>query len=168
MELEKLFIVGKGSRQVKKAWLAAFAMCGQWREACRRVGVSHGAPSWWIKSDAKFVEALERVKVVQDTVIKDEIWDRAINGTDKPIVYKGKITRYYKEKSDELLKFEAKARMSEYRDGITIVNAPKVVQFVAESAGPAEIKSLDTPQLIDSTTEVDVHNSPDQIRTIPK
>ena len=153
MDLQKLFIVGKGSRQLKKAWLEAYSMCGMWREACRQVGVSRAAPSWWLKSDQKFVEAMDRVREIQATVLKDEIWDRAMNGCDEALTYKGKVTGYFKRKSDDLLKFEARARMAEYREGGTTINvSPKTVSItLASDSAPAQgaIVDLDAPQLVD-------------------
>ena len=153
MDLQKLFIVGKGSRALKKAWLEAYSMCGMWREACRQVGISHGAPNWWFQSDQKFVAAFERVKEIQATVLKDEIWERAVNGIDEPLTYQGKITGYFKRKSDDLLKFEARARMAEYREGGTTINvSPRSVSITLASdqaASQGALVDLDAPQLVD-------------------
>lgn len=48
--------------------------------------------------------------------VEAEIDRRAIDGTDRPVIYKGEITTTYKEYSDNLLMFRAKKLDPSYRD----------------------------------------------------
>lgn len=157
MEIEKLFKVGRTTAAIKKRFLAALADTGYIRQAAKVAGISPALHYWWLKRDPKYAEAMETVKEIQDSVIKGEIWDRAMVGAERPVMYKGQITCYYKEKSDELLKFEAKARMPEYRDGQQIniaASGPPTITFVSGRERPELIctqPAKQAPQLVDST-----------------
>lgn len=64
--------------------------------------------------------------------VETEINRRAIEGTDKPVIYQGKITGSYKEFSDNLLMFRAKRLDPSYRDNYndrSMENTPVVTQI---------------------------------------
>jgi hypothetical protein len=123
----------------KRRFLEAFASCGGIREASRRTGIAIRSHYFWKETDPAYVEALDFVTTVQNDVFKEEIARRGFRGYNKPIIYKGQITGYYREFSDELAKLEMKARLAEYREGnqINIVNqGPPSITFISARERP--------------------------------
>lgn len=68
--------------------------------------------------DEHFDAAISAIKDMTNERIEEEIYRRAVLGTDKPLSYQGKLTGHsVKEYSDNLLMFYAKANMpGKYRD----------------------------------------------------
>lgn len=145
LPLERLFKVGKTRKIVKKRLLTALAESGMLTKACKKAGVTTGSHYYWLQTDPDYVAAYDLVTQIQNTVLKEEIWNRAVNGHKRPVIYKGEIVSYYMEKSDELLKFEAQARMAEYKsNNINInVSSPKSFTIGSEPLDLSEVKQLD-------------------------
>lgn len=154
--LDRLLKVGRGQREQKKAMLKALAFNNNVRRAADEAKIHTFMHYYWQARDAKYKEACETVQMIQNGVIKAELWDAATEGLDEPVIYRGKITGYFKRKSVEAMKTEARARMAEYREGGTTINvSPRSVSITLASdqaASQGAIVDLDSPiqpQLID-------------------
>ena len=91
-------------------------------KACRRAGVSrtiaylHKNPEYAL-FDQEFAEAWEEALAVGMSVLEEEMWRRAVKGTQKPVYQSGLLVGYIQEYSDTLAIFLAKAHMPEkYRE----------------------------------------------------
>jgi hypothetical protein len=145
----------------KRRFLEALASCGGIREASRRTGIAIRSHYYWKETDPAYVEALDFVTTVQNDVFKEEIARRGFHGYNKPIIYKGKITGYYREFSDELAKLEMKARLAEYREGnqINIVNqGPPSITFISAREHPELLCSQ--PQGTNSVKQIPPESLP--------
>jgi hypothetical protein len=73
----------------------------------------------WLAEDEVYKAGFEQAEREAIDVLEMELHRRAIDGVDKPIIYKGEITGSYKEYSDILLMFLLKKKNPAYRDNFT-------------------------------------------------
>lgn len=155
-QLDSLIKVGRAQRDAKRRMLKALAFDANIRRAAKEADIHTFMHYYWQERDPKYKESLDVVQQVQNGVIKAELWDAATIGLDKPVLYKGKITGYYREKSIEAMKTEAKARMAEYRDGTNInllSEGPQSITFVSGKDRPELACTRTTPLLVDKSTK---------------
>ena len=96
----------------------------------------------WLDADKEYAESFERAKAMVADYAEDSVYERAFEGYDRQLTYKGRKTGdVIKERSDLLSIFWLKgAKPQKYRDNaITIVNAPKTFAFVLERTDTAEV-----------------------------
>jgi hypothetical protein len=90
------------------------------RSAARLSGVSRQSHYEWLRDDPLYAEHFECAKEMLADSAEEEICRRAYRGYDTPVIYRGKITEYYKSYSDALAMFMLKGiKPAVYRD-----NAP--------------------------------------------
>ncbi|HEY1267199.1 MAG TPA: hypothetical protein VGH16_08065 [Candidatus Binatia bacterium] len=104
----------------QRAFLAAYVQSLGIRSAARLSGVSRQSHYEWLRDDPLYREHFERAKRMLADSAEEEVCRRAYRGYDTPVIYRGKITGYYKSYSDALAMFMLKGmRPAVYRD-----NAP--------------------------------------------
>lgn len=127
----------KGSRpskeetiQAKEKFLKSFSANGNVRAACMSAGVDRSAVHYWNEHDEQFSMLYNLAKEDVNDAIRGEIFRRAMIGDERFVTSQGKVVYHdnkpltYREKSDVLLMFHAKARMpNEYRDKAAVINA---------------------------------------------
>ncbi len=100
--------------------LGAIQRTGTVHSAAIAAGLSVSALERWMGGDLYgFKKRREMALQVYDDMLDAEIDRRAVEGVDKPVIYKGEITGTYKEYSDNLLMFRRKQRDPSYRDNYT-------------------------------------------------
>ena len=107
----------------KRAFLAAFASCGQIRAASKIAHVSWASHYAWLKDEdsAAYIEAFNHAREIAGDIAEGEIYRRAFLGFDHPVIYEGKITTTYKNYSDSLAMFFLKGLKPErYRENLNL------------------------------------------------
>ena len=101
--------------------LGAIQRTGTMHSAAIAAGLSVSALERWMGVDLYgFKKRREMALQVYDDMLDAEIDRRAVEGVDKPVIYKGEITGTYKEYSDNLLMFRRKQRDPRFRDNFTV------------------------------------------------
>jgi len=91
---------------------------GNIRRAAERAGISTSSHYAWLKNDDNYRDAFE-IAFEQSTQTLEAEAIRRATGYEKPLVYKGEVTGYVQEHSDNLLMFLLKKRDPSYRDNYT-------------------------------------------------
>lgn len=110
------------TKLAKEKFLKSFASNGNVRAACMVAGIDRSTVHNWSEHDAQFSMQYNLAKEDVNDAIRGEIYRRAMIGEEKIVTSMGKVVYHenkpltVREKSDTLLMFHAKSRMSEYRD----------------------------------------------------
>jgi len=83
-----------------------------------------------------------------------EIDRRAVEGVDKPVIYKGEITGTYMEYSDNLLKFRRKQRDPSYRDNYTTETTTNKTDNKIAKITVRRVNDRPTPELSSERPEL--------------
>lgn len=103
----------------KKAMLTTFAECGNVTQACKIANIGRTTHYEWMRDDPDYVKAFNDALEQAADRLEQEARRRAVEGTSKPVFYKGEECGYIQEYSDTLLIFLLKgARPEKYRDNI--------------------------------------------------
>jgi len=81
--------------------------------AARIAGVNRATAYKHKKSNDAFSAAWDEAIEEAVDVMEEEMWRRAVEGTNRPIIHKGEVTGTFKEYSDTLMIFLAKAHRPE-------------------------------------------------------
>lgn len=101
----------------KNAFLNALLKTGTRKQAADLAKVSRQAHYFWMKNDDEYVIAYERVRQMLIDVLEDAAFERAVNGVERKLYYKGEEIGVQLEYSDTLLALLLKANMPEkYKD----------------------------------------------------
>lgn len=109
-------------KEAQEKFLKSFASNGIVRAACLAAGIDRTTVRYWEEHDEQFSMQYNLAKADVDDAIRAEIYRRAMFGEERYVTSIGKVVEHegkpltYREKSDTLLIFHAKARMPEYRD----------------------------------------------------
>ncbi len=104
----------------QRAFLVGYVQSLGIRSAARLSGVSRQTHYEWLRDDPLYREHFERAKRMLADSAEEEVCRRAYRGYDTPVIYRGKITGYYKSYSNTLAMFMLKGmKPAVYRD-----NAP--------------------------------------------
>jgi hypothetical protein len=121
----------------KRAFIAAYGQSGIITTAAEIADV-HRCTVWkWQQEDKEFAEAMAKAESQAADYLEQEARRRAIEGTLKPVFYKGDECGYIREYSDTLL--------------IALLNAKKPEQFhfraahevTGKNGGPIEVRNYD-------------------------
>lgn len=103
----------------KNAFLAAYALCGNITKAAECATIPRMTHYDWLKSDEAYAAAFEEAKQEACDHLEAEARRRAVEGTEKPVFYKGEECGTIREYSDTLLMFLMKGAMPEkYKDRV--------------------------------------------------
>lgn len=75
--------------------------------------MSRQAAYEWREADAKFAAEWADAEQQAADKLEREAWRRAVEGTDKPVTFRGIVTDTYKEYSDRMLEILLKAHRPE-------------------------------------------------------
>ena len=104
----------------KRAFLAAYAECGNVTTAAELSKVRRSTVYLWRESDPAFVEAMAAAEEQAADLLEQEARRRAHAGVDEPVFYKGDECGVVRRYSDTLLIFLLKgARPEKYRERIS-------------------------------------------------
>lgn len=119
-------------RQGQAVFLAAYLASNKPNpsQACRESGIPYSQYRKWLKEDSEFVSQFEAMVEEFTDLAEAELFNRAVHGVDKPIIYQGEITGTFKEKSDALLALYVRGR----RRGVY----GRDIQVTGEGGGPIQ------------------------------
>ena len=101
----------------KNDFLNALLKTGLRNKAAEISGVTRQAHYLWLKTDAEYAMAHEKVRAMLVDNLEDAAYERAVNGIERKIYFKGEEIGTQKEYSDTLLALLLKANMPEkYKD----------------------------------------------------
>lgn len=123
-------------------------------QAAKSVGITPRSVYNKKKADPEFTEALAAAELEVKDKIEGEIWRRGVEGTDKAIMFQGKVVGVVKEYSDRMLELLAKGHMPERygdklkqeitgKDGAPLMDNIEVARRIAFILR----KSQETPQV---------------------
>jgi len=101
----------------KNDFLNALLKTGLRSKAADMSGISRQSHYLWLKTDDEYAMAYEKVRQMLIDTMEDAAYERAVNGIDRKIWFKGEEVGTQKEYSDTLLALLLKANMPEkYKD----------------------------------------------------
>lgn len=117
--------------QTQAKFLESFAKTANVRAACMDAGIDRSLVYQWAEHNDEFSLRFKQAELDANDVIRAELYRRAIEGTEKPVVSMGRVARdeegkilMIREYSDNLLALLAKSRMPEFREKTQVdVNA---------------------------------------------
>ena len=105
-------------RPKQRAFLGAYAACGNVCLAARLARCARSQHYWWLKQPA-YAEAFKDAHAEACDALESEVRRRAVEGVVRAVYYKGEVVGYMREYSDTLLMFLMKGAMPEkYRDNV--------------------------------------------------
>ena len=111
----------KTLQRKKRAFLAAFAETGNISAASRLSGISRQAHYEWMQSDPDYPALFKAADQVAAEALETEARRRAVQGTARPVFYKGEECGTVQEYSDTLLIFLLKGAMpGKYKDNFSV------------------------------------------------
>jgi transposase-like protein len=107
----------KRTPKIEQAFLEVLSAGGSVYKAAITAGVSRTQVYEWRRNDEDFALRWDEALECGTDTMEDEAYRRAVNGTEKPVFYKGDECGYIREYSDNLMMFKLKARRPEkYRE----------------------------------------------------
>jgi len=133
--------MGKKRRKIthpkKRAFLAAFAEVGNITQAAEIAKIERKTHYVWMGKDENYVLAFEEAQEQAADRLEQEARRRAMEGTLKPVFYKGEECGVIREYSDTLLIFLMKgARPEKYKERIS-------AEHTGKDGGPIEVKKYE-------------------------
>lgn len=118
--------------RAREKFLETLAQTCNVSEAAREAGFSRRTAYEWRDDDENFAAEW---KVAEDEAadkLEREAWRRAVEGTDKPVTYQGKIMASYKEYSDKMLEILLKAhRPDKFKERVATEHSGDVTVHIA-------------------------------------
>lgn len=139
----------KSLNRRQRRFLMAYAGAGQILKAATLASIPWGQHYRWVYSDELYKQAWEKTRDIWGDHLESEIFRRAYEGEDKPIIREGNIIGVYKQKSDVLAMFALKGLKPQYRDNFQINQFIGPTQFTV--SGPKPVSQA--TQVIDVTKD---------------
>ncbi|MDC9701519.1 MAG: hypothetical protein PSN37_04775 [Alphaproteobacteria bacterium] len=98
------------AKQIRKSFLEALAGTGNVSEAVRVAKISRSTVYKYRKIEVDFAREWDEAEQEAADRLEREAWRRAVEGFDKPVIYRGKVTDIYKDYSDRMLELLLKAK----------------------------------------------------------
>jgi hypothetical protein len=123
----------------KRAFLRAYAVCGQLKQTCAAVDIDHELHYYWLKTDATYKAAFADAKEMAASTLEDEAIRRARDGVMRPVYYLGEVVGEELTYSDTLLIFLLKGAMpARYGQNVQAnitLQIQRAVETVAQELG---------------------------------
>lgn len=97
----------------KNDFLNALLETGLRNKAAEIVGISRQTHYVWMKNDDEYAEKYEDVRLMLVDNLEDAAYERAVNGVERKVYFKGEEVGTQTEYSDQLLVVLLKANMPE-------------------------------------------------------
>lgn len=133
IELEDPPLFHEVAHKKKREFLTALAIIGTFIGAAKETGISVRMHYWWMEHHPEYPALVEKARSIAADNAEDEVFRRAFQGYDHPVIHKGQITGSYKSYSDLLAMFYLKGqRPDKYRENEDRGNqVPITVQILA-------------------------------------
>lgn len=146
-------------KQAQEKFLKSFSMTANVRAACMAAGIDRSLVYQWAEHSEEFSIRFKQASLDADDLIRGELFRRAVQGVEKPVVSMGKVVYVEDEKnkpkplmervySDQLLSLLAKSRMPEFREKTQLdVNANVNAHVHSANTITIDTRSLSAEQL---------------------
>ena len=132
----------KRTKSREEKFLATLRETCNVRESAEAAGVRRRRVYEWREKDEEFRAAWEEAEQEAADKLEREAWRRGVEGVDKPVTFRGKITTTYKEYSDRMLELLLKGhRGHKYRDRIS-------AEHSGPGGGPIQTESVSAYDVI--------------------
>lgn len=129
--------MGRPKISKKKAFLAAFAECGNITRAAEIVKMDRRLHYGWLEKDPAYAAAFTDAEEHAADRLEQEARRRAVEGTLKPVFYQGEQCGVIREYSDTLLIVLLKGvRPEKYKERIS-------AEHTGKDGGPIEVRRYD-------------------------
>ena len=149
---EQRALTPKLTAELKMVFCRAYAQRGIIREGTTAAGISRKTYQRWRREDEAFNEACNEAKQMAQDLLEGEAHRRAVDGFDRPVIYKGEVTDTYTDYSDSLLGMLLKG------------NKPEKYKERTEHSGsvgrPMTLEQEDKEQVVASILSM-IKNKPD-------
>jgi hypothetical protein len=108
------------TRELQIRFLQLLATSGLVHNSILAVGLSRAALDKYRKANPEFNEAVEAARECYRDRVRHAVQERAIEGWDEPVFYKGVVVGHIRKFSDRLLEMEAKKHDPGYRDQVSV------------------------------------------------
>lgn len=88
--------------------------CGDMKTACKSVNASPRDVYMWCSADAEVAGRIRAAQQMGWAGLESAAYERAVNGVEKAVYYKGEVVGFETEYSDSLLSLMLKSRVPEY------------------------------------------------------
>lgn len=124
MSDEKVPVDNAATRQwavKREKFLVALRTCGRVTVAAQKAGIKDPTQLYrWRREHEDFAIAWDEAKEMSNDVLEDAAWGRAVEGVDKPVLYKGEIVAYEKEYDTALTTLLLRAnRPGKFRESVS-------------------------------------------------
>lgn len=131
------------THRLKRKFLVAYACTGSIQEASKLAECDWRGHYFWLERDPEYKIAFEKAKQVAGDLLEGEIYTAVRIGDRHPVLYKGAITAYYMQKSDNLRMFMLKGFKPQYRDSFNLQQIAGPVQINIIRPEPPKTATLD-------------------------
>lgn len=122
----------------KEAFLAAYSEVGTITRAAEIAGIDRMQHYYWMDHDPEYPERFRQAEQKAADRLEQEARRRAVEGTEKPVFYKGKQCGVVREYSDTLLIFLLKGALPDkYKERVA-------AEHTGKGGGPIEVKRYDS------------------------
>src|SRR5579872_2742796 len=101
-------------------FLKDFRMCANLTQAAQKAHVDRSTIYYWRQTDPDFAAKFDEAEEEANDHLRAEIYRRAVEGWEVPVVSAGKLVTTTRQYSDRLLELLARARMPEFRDRVDV------------------------------------------------
>lgn len=124
-------------RAKQRAFLKAFAACGQVTKAAEAAGIDRSLHYDWMQNDPGYPHAFGRVQEQAAQLLEDEAVRRAYEGVQEPVVYQGNFTyEPLKNEKGELVRDENGAVLFNERPLAIRKFSDSLLQFILKGLKP--------------------------------
>lgn len=124
----------------KKAFLSAFAQCGNISHACRLANCSRTLVYKWLNEEPEFKVQFDEADTQATENLEREAYRRACEGTLRPVYQGGRKVGTIREFSDTLLIFLLKGRKPNmYRDNVKTEHTGSIGVNVGGTVGVIQV-----------------------------
>jgi|GraSoiStandDraft_16_1057320.scaffolds.fasta_scaffold706165_2 hypothetical protein len=141
-------------KKAQEVFLQSFSMTANVRAACLKAGISRATIYEWAEHDTAFSILYKQAELDANDMIRAELFRRAVQGYEKPVVSVGKVVYGPDDKpmmervySDSLLSLLAKARMPEFREKQSLDVNANVTGSIQGSDLSNDLRLLNNEQL---------------------
>lgn len=109
----------KMTKEKKLEYIETVRRSGLLSKSAEKIGVSPGTVMSHRKSDPAFDEEVNNAMALFADDVEEELYRRAMEGVQKPIVHRGEVVTHVAEYSDRLLELAVKRHKVEFRDKVS-------------------------------------------------
>jgi len=119
----------------QRAFLAAFALCGQVVKSANLAHIDIQSHYNWLRSSPEYAKAFEEAIEKAGDMLEDVATRRAVEGVPKPVYYQGQECGIVIEYSDNLLKFLLKgAKPFKYMDRVDLTTRGRSLNIIIDGS----------------------------------